>query len=248
MAALSEWRTPPRRRPSSTGAYSRDGHGCRRTAGAVGKATARPSQLSFERQRSAALPPSQWPAGRRAVARSRWRARGEVDEAPELSPTSRPSSGAAFDSFCTYVWGASSRSSSADAKVPLQHRDRHRPAFQGERGPSNQLAQAKQPRKAFKPALRLSMRCIPSRLLTRRVRPFAGVSIWVDRTSQGGWHCVTPGSSGGLPMGSIVVRLDSNRMHIFLVFNCNLGEHPTRPQALVSLLSLNRDLRPNLGR
>ena len=195
MAALSEWRTPPRRRPSSTGADSRDEHGCRRTAGAVGKATARQSQLSVERQRSAALPPSQWPAGRRAVAGSQWRARGEVDEAPELSPTSRPSSGAAFDSFCTYVWGASSRSSSADAKVPLQHRDRHRPAFQGERGPSNQLAQAKQPRKAFEPALRLSMRCIPSRLLTRRVRPFAGVSIWVDRTSQGGWHCVTPGSS-----------------------------------------------------
>ena len=38
MAALSEWRTPPRRRPSSTGADSRDEHGCRRTAGAVGTA------------------------------------------------------------------------------------------------------------------------------------------------------------------------------------------------------------------
>ena len=49
MAALSEWRTPPRRRPSSTGADSRDERGCRRTAGAVGKATPRPSQLIVER-------------------------------------------------------------------------------------------------------------------------------------------------------------------------------------------------------
>ena len=88
---------------------------------------------------AAALPPSQWPAGRRALSSTQCRARGVVDEVPELSPTSRPSSGAASDSFCTYVWGARSRSSSADATVPLQHWDRHRPAFQGERGPSNQL-------------------------------------------------------------------------------------------------------------
>ena len=149
------------------------------------------------------------------MAGSRWRARGEVDEVPELSPTSRPLSGAAFDSLRSDIWRAGSRSSSADAQVPSQHPDRHRAAFQGERGPSNQLAQAKQPRKAFEPALRLSMRCIPSRLLTRCVRPLAGASIPVDRASPGGWHCVTPGSSGGLPTGSLVVRLNSNRMHIF---------------------------------
>ena len=260
---VREFRGGPRRRDGRTlksGGRRRGGgplqRGLTRTmstaAGGLPMWSARPRQgrrsYPSSGNAAAALPPSQWPAGRRALSSTQCRARGVVDEVPELSPTSRPSSGAASDSFCTYVWGARSRSSSADATVPLQHWDRHRPAFQGERGPSNQLAQAKQPRKAFKPALRLSMRCIPSRLLTRRVRPFAGVSIWVDRTSQGGWHCVTPGSSGGLPMGSIVVRLDSNRMHIFLVFNCNLGEHPTRPQALVSLSSLNRDLRPNLGR
>ena len=182
------------------------------------------------------------------MAAPRCRARGVANEGLGRSPTSRASSGAASGCLCSYVWGARSRSSSAGAQVLRQHRDRHRPAFQGTRGPSNQLAQAKQPRKAFEPALRLSMRCIPSRLLTRRVRPFAGVSIWGDRTSQGGWHCVTPGSSGGLPTGSFVVRPICDRMHIFRATNCNLGEHPTRPQALVRFSSLNRDLRPNLGR
>ena len=182
------------------------------------------------------------------MAGSRWRVRGEVDEVPELSQTSRPSSGAAFDSFCLDIWRAGSRSWPARAQVPSQHPDRHRAAFQGERGPSNQLAQAKQPRKAFEPALRLSMRCIPSRLLTRCVRPLAGASIPVNRASPGGWHCVIPGSSWGLTTGSLVVRLNSNRMHIFLVFNCNLGEHETRPHALVSFSSASRDLRPNLGR
>ena len=182
------------------------------------------------------------------MAGSRWRPRGEVDEVPELSQTSRPSSGAASDSFCLDIWRAGSRSWPARAQVPRQDLDRHRPAFQGEPGPSNQLAQAKQPRKAFEPALRLSMRCIPSRLLTRCVRPLAGASIPVDRASPGGWHCVIPGSSWGLTTGSLVVRLNSNRMHIFLVFNCNLGEHETRPHALVSFSSASRDLRPNLGR
>ena len=218
-------------------------------AGGLPERSARPRQCRRSCLSSGnaaeALPPSQWPTGRRALSSTQCRARSEV---PELSPTSRPSSGAASGSSCPYVWGARSRSRSADATVPLQHWDRHRPAFQGERGPSNQLAQAKQPRKAFEPALRLSMRCIPSRLLTRCVRPLAGASIPVDRASPGGWHCVIPGSSWGLTTGSLVVRLNSNRMHIFLVFNCNLGEHETRPHALVSFSSASRDLRPNLGR
>ena len=215
MAAHSSVAEPPRRRPSSTGADSRDEHGCRRTAGAVGKATARPSQLVVEQQSVCSSAVVAVPAGRRAVAGSRWRVRGEVDEVPELSPTSRPSSGAASDSFCLDIWRAGSRSWPARAQVPSQHPDRHRAAFQGERGPSNQLAQAKQPRKAFEPALRLSMRCIPSRLLTRCVRPLAGASIPVDRASPGGWHCVIPVSSWGLATGSLVVRLNSNRMRIF---------------------------------
>ena len=142
MAALSSVAEPPRRRPSSTGADSRDEHGCLRPAGAVGKATPRPSQLVVERQRDAALPLAPRPAGRRAVAAPRCRARGEVNEVPEPSPTSRPSSGAASDSLCSDIWGARSRSSSAGAQVPSQHRDRHRPAFQGEGDPSNQAAQA----------------------------------------------------------------------------------------------------------